>query len=422
MLSEILDNEDLDAGIRFSSLQVLLNSRVKILTTGVFPRCYYERILEVIAIKGTGLTHLDLRGVWAKEYPELISYILQNLNGLKVLHIPHMADDTVLEHIANCRNLKTVNISGECNFTTTGLSKFSTMLAANKTNLKIIDIGSFGAEIVPHESIAELIEKNPQLLSLSSYSFVGKALLHIYRKNKGFKCDMLYVHDTRTTPAICDAVYHTCPKLENLYFDSPAMDVVENIENFRTLRYLKLNAFQCSEFHNLISSWGNNLDTIKLCIGHGILDMSMIATACSNLTTLELYKLEFVMHTTEHTFDQLEEVEILYSELTLPCLKYILRRSPELRKFEVHEPVKLSDGDLCKLFRDYFMLNLEELYFANARYLTVNGVELLMGHCPQLRVLGQISGWDLSTDDLDYLRAIVQSTNSNLTFVVRGIL
>lgn len=407
----------MDAGTRFSCLEVLLKSNVKKLETGMFPQYYYDRIIEVIAAQGSGLQHLNLKGVWLKDNPELLSLALNQMDQLKVLHIPHIADDYVLQTIANIPNLKVLNISGECLFSKQGLEDFCQSLKDKKSCIKILDIGSYGEENIPHEIIANFIEVLPNLDTLTSYSYVGKSLLHIYKKNKNFSCNLKYVHDTKTSQDICDAILQTCPVLENLYLDTPDNGVVEMISNFKTVNCLKLTKFNCHELHKLLEKWGQSLHTIKVSIGRGIFDISKIARCCPNLMRIELYKMEFVSHTSEVAISRLEHLEVLYSELTSPCLRYILSQAHDLKKIVIGEEVGITDGDLYRLCADYCLLNLEEVWFSNARYLTVNAVELLMGHCPQLRLLGRLSGWNLTSNDTDFMRAVIQSTNSDLTLL-----
>lgn len=57
---------------------------------------------------------------------------------------------------------------------------------------------------------------------------------------------------------------------------------------------------------------------------------------------------------------------------------------------------------------------LEDVWFTSAPQLTITSVELLMQKCPELRSLGQLSGWSMEQDDLAILRGIVKSSNSCL--------
>lgn len=383
----------------------------------MFPQYYYDRILETIASQGSGLQHLNLKGVWIKDNPELLCLALQQLEALRVLHIPHIANDSVLQSVANIKNLKVLNISGECLFSKEGLDNFCQKLKYKNSTLNVLDIGSYGEENIPHETIAEIIESLPQLATLSSYSYVGRALKHIYQKNKKFLCNLKYIHDTKTTQETCEAIYQTCPILENLYIDTPENGVIENISKFQRLHALKLVKFQCLDLHKLLLKWGTSLKTVNISLGRGIFDISKLAQACPNLTKMEFYKMEFISHTTDVTLTHLRQLEVLYSELTPSCLRYILSKSPELRKISIGDEVGITDGDLYRLCADFCLLNLENLWFNNARYLTVNAIELLMSHCASLTSLGRMTGWNVSSDDIFFMRAVIESTNLDLTLL-----
>lgn len=255
------------------------------------------------------------------------------------------------------------------------------------------------------------------MATLSSYAFVGKALKYIYNRNKKFLCNLKYIHDTKTTKDICDAVYQTCPILEGLYFDTPENGVIETISRFQNLTSLKLNKFQCLDFHRLVQTWGSSLQTISVCLGRGIFDISKLAQACPNLSKLGFYKMEFISHTTEDYLPKLNHLEVTYSELTPSCLRYILSKSPNLKHISIGDEVGITDGDLYRLCADFCLLSLEKVWFNNARYLTINAIHLLMSHCPELRILGKMTGWNVTSDDISFMKAVIQSTNSDLTLL-----
>lgn len=383
----------------------------------MFPQFYYDKILETISSQGVALQHLNLKGVWVKDNPDLLCIALKQLGQLRVLHIPHIANDNVLQCVSNIPYLRVLNISGECQCTKQGLLTLCQELNIKKSLLRVLDIGSYGEENIPHETIAEFIENLPNLATLSSYSFVGKSLNYIYQRNKKFLCNLKYVHDTRTTKQTCEAIYQTCPVLENLYFDTPDNEVIDVISKFQGLHTFKLVKFQCLDLHKLLLKWGSSLQHINISLGRGIFDISKLAQSCPNLTKMGFYKMEFLSHTTDVAICKLRNIEVLYSELTPSCLRYILQRSPDLRKISIGEEVGITDGDLYRLCADFCLLNLEKLWFQNARYLTVNAIELLMSHCPELTTLGRIPGWNVSTEDIFFMRAVIQSTNSDLSLL-----
>lgn len=101
LLRHILCSDSLEASIRFGCLRALLNEGVQSLATELFPFSYYEKILQVISEQGTGIRHLNLKGVWVKD--EHMNYMFDIINKLKdrltILSIPYIANDELLEEI-----------------------------------------------------------------------------------------------------------------------------------------------------------------------------------------------------------------------------------------------------------------------------------------------------------------------------------
>lgn len=65
--------------------------------------------------------------------------------------------------------------------------------------------------------------------------------------------------------------------------------------------------------------------------------------------------------------------------------------------------------------------NLEGVWFPRAPLLTRETVELMMETCPKLQSLGQLGGWSVTPDDIMLLRAIIESTNTDLVLSPLGM-
>lgn len=421
LLHCILNTQYLDASTRFSCLQMLLKSNVKILETGIFPHSYYLNILKVISNNGTGLEHLNLKGVWIHEQPELLSDMLLKLKKLKTLVMPHIADDLTLQSALQCNQLTVLDVSGEC--------RFSSELLANikSASIKVLDIGSYGKKVFCHPEsdsckvLARIIKNFPNLTVIQTYSFVGSAILNIYQEDPTFKTKLIYIHDTRTTIEMYNAIAKLCPSLESLYFDTPQENVLNMLSNLRNLKSLKLSKFNCNEFLCYIQESGYRLHTLRLnsCKDDHI-DLSKICLYCPNLTNLDCFKINLLYQQSDHYFMSLQSLDILYCNVTDCILKCLLTNSPLLKKVVVGDVIRLTDGDIFRLCAECDFVYLEELWFSCARCLTSTTVQLLMGHCPNLRSLGQLSGWDINTTDVDYLRDFILATNTDLTLLPLG--
>lgn len=420
LLKNILNTEYLDASTRFSCLQVILREDVRKLDTGVFPHSYHTQILDVITKRGVGLRHLNLKGVWVREQTKRLSNLINKLNNLKFIYVPHMVDDLVLESIGNCHQLTVLDISGECSFTIAGLEQL------NSDTIKILDIGYYGKEDVCYgeydgpDIIALLIKNMPSLVSLKTYSYAGKSLLLLFNKNNNFKTKLKYIHDTETTLEMLNAILHTCPELEIITLNKPETGVLKQLGKLNNLHSLKLSRVRYKEIIEYLKEAGSKVQELKLnVIREDSVDISEICSLAPELITLECFKMNLTCKQNVY-FKNLQSVEILYCELNTNVLKYILTNTLCLKRIIVGDVIHMTDGDIFRLCADSEYLYLEELWFSCAKGLTATAVELLMGHCPNLKVLGQLSGWDVTPNDMDYLRAAINCMNIDLTLLPVG--
>lgn len=419
LLKDILSSENLDAATRFSCLEVIMREDVKKLDTGMFPHSYYEKILEIIKTKGAGLQHLNLKGLWVGDFPELLSETIAKLKNLKSLTIPHMADDSVIEAAMTCEHLTALDISGESSFTVSALKRIKS------DKLTVLDIGNYGKTdicsqecINPFEIIAEIIENLPNLTILRTYSFTGKALFALHNKNPTIKTKLKYIHDTDTSLEEMEAIICLCPNLESIYIYSPAEFVISELDKLKRIHSLKLSRFNWKELVNYLQASGDHLQTLKLCIcKETAVDLSQLCYLVPNLSTLECYKVDLTCTDFGSYFMNLQNLEVLYCNTNTALLKYLMTNSPFLRRIVVGDVVYMTDGDVFRLCAECNFENLVELWFSCAKCLTATSVELLMGHCPNLKVIGQLNGWSLSPAEVEFFRAVVVANNIDLNLL-----
>lgn len=349
LLRIILNSDYLEASVRFTCLQMLLNESVHCLITEIFPFSYYEKILQVIAAQGCGLRSLNLKGVWIKEdHMQYMYDIVRKLNFLNKLSIPYIANDDLLKHIGEySRSLKYLDISGETDITDVGIESLS--LGVTAQNLSVIDIGMLGEENICHTDIAMLLTHLPNLTTLVTYSFVGKSLLYIVEKeNKPyFKCKLRNLHDTGTNLKTLDAIVSTCPELESLYLDTPENGILHKISSLKLVR-LKLYKFCCNEFSQIIKSIGPNLLHLTVIKGRNDLDIGKIATNCSSLIDLDCYMMENLIYNSDcPKFENILGLELLNSPISVSSLKNFISRSTSLKRLAV-DSVGFSDEDMIR--------------------------------------------------------------------------
>lgn len=416
LLNIILNSVNLDASIRFSCLELLLRGDVKKLDTGMFPQFYYEKILTVIAARGRRLNYLNLKGVWVRDYPKLLSEVIKNCECLKTLIIPHMANDEVLKAVSGLKKLIVLDICGEACFTVEEIKQFKC------DSLCVLDVGNFGkfdiceGENSGPEVVAEILVNFSNLEFLKTYCFTGQALLYFSQLYPHKKTKLKYLHDTGTSLDVFNCIVQLCPDLENVHFDSPDEGVVENLTDLMKLNTLKLTRCDVDELLKFLRQSGGKIQLLTVnSIKNSTLDLSEICVSTPSLLTLECFKVNLCYTNFENYFMCLQTIELLYCDMSDNVVKCILMNAPFLKRFLVGSVINMTDGDIFRICAESDLSCLEELWFSYARCLTSTTVELLMGHCPNLRVIGQLDRWDINQEDLDLLRVVIALTNTDLS-------
>ncbi|XP_063700271.1 uncharacterized protein LOC134830652 [Culicoides brevitarsis] len=421
LLKVILRSDTLEASIRFSCLQMLLNECIQNLAVETFPQSYYEKILQVIAAQGRGLKSLDLSGVWVKiEHMHYLHEILKNLPNLVSLIVPYIATDDLLCWIAKYNpKLRILNISGETDITESGVEALAFSLA--KDCLTVVDIGSLGEENIANEDISMLLMNLPNLTTLKSYSFVGRSLRYIREnENPQFTCNLRHVHDTQTSAVTMEAIKNSCPKLEDLYLDTPDRGILSKMNEMKLFK-LKLYRFDCAELYPVLEKIGTNLVHVTLIKGRGTMEIGKIISSCQALIDLDFYMMDLLSYSSEKCFNRLQGLEILSSPLQLWALKHFICNTPTLKRLAI-DSVQFTDEDMTRIFLEHDFNHLEDIWFTEAQNLTLATCEILIERCPQLQSIGQLTGWRLTPDDVILLKGILKSSNSSIAMLPANIL
>lgn len=325
LLQLILSWDNLQASIRFVCLQMLLNSNIRSLKTEVFPYPYYEKILQVVEMQGRSLKYLNLKGIWLKEDNMSLMYrIIKSLPNLVKLVIPYIATDDLLFHIKLYqRHLQHLDVSGETDITDIGIDYLCTSHA--RETLTVLDIGTLGEENICHEDVGQMLTQIPNLMSLGSYSFVGRSVQHVVEKlNSDFISKLQYLHDTETKLGTMNALCSACPDLKLIYLDSPEPNVLHKLTSFRSLHRLKIYKFNCSEIYHVLKRIGTQLRHLTCMKGSNIMDVGIIIQSCPNLIDLDFYMMDELTSLTDEHFSRLQSFEILNSPMSSTVLRNLI--------------------------------------------------------------------------------------------------
>ncbi|XP_055586731.1 uncharacterized protein LOC129739348 isoform X2 [Uranotaenia lowii] len=413
LLRVILSSDALEGSIRLCCMQMLLNEGVHTLATDMFHLSYYERILQTLARQGRGLRQLNMKGVWIKDDMMCFMFeVVKHLSHLTKLTVPHIANDDLLKHIADySKYMRQLDISGDTDITEIGLEYLC--YGECRNNLTVIDIGSLGEENICHTDIALLLMNLPNLVSLASYSFVGRSLCHILEdKDPAFKCKLVYLHDTATKGKTLDAIISTCPKLVDIYLDYPEAGILQKLKAV-SLKRLKLYKFSCVELLSLLEPKGDILRHLTLIKGRGTLEVHNLIRCSPNLVDLDFYLMDSLTFSGDRGFHDLQGLEILSSPISQTGLLDLLSHNTSLKRIAI-DSVPFTDEEFCNLLVEKDFYQLEDIWFTTAPHMTMASIEMLMDRCPELQSLGQLSGWSMNPDDVTLLRGILKSCNASL--------
>lgn len=318
-----------------------------------------------------------------------------------------------------CSSLQILDIAGETDITDLGLYAIAHGVCKNLT---YIDIGMLREENICHEDIALLIENLPNLTKITTYSYVGRAIRFVHKKNPQFRCKLRYAHDTETSSDALDSIVECCPDLESIYLDTPSSGILHKLAKVRRLEQLKLYKFSCDELlTELLPKIGFNLQQLTLIKGQGNCDLGVLAKKCPLLVELELYLMEMMTFACNGVFEFLQALEILNSGMNSFALKaFIVAHGKTMQRLGV-DSVSFKDEDIRYIFLNHRFEQLENVWFTSAPHLTLESVEIFM-QLPVLKSLGQLTGWAMDYDDLQFLRGIVKSRNTRLSLLPSSVL
>lgn len=79
------------------------------------------------------------------------------------------------------------------------------------------------------------------------------------------------------------------PDLFSIFLDDPNKEIVKYLYGFMELRQLKLSKVNCDEIHVLLENLGSQLQKIEFVCLRQSLNLSLVASSCPQLQSLEVY-------------------------------------------------------------------------------------------------------------------------------------
>lgn len=425
ILNSILERDEaVEAVVRYLAVQVLLVEGVRSLSVGSFPEAYHTLVLHAVAKNGTGIHQLDLRGLWVKgEHKNALMRVLRKLPNIRRLTLRYTCDDDMLATLGKySENLQKLDISGSEAVTEEGLRKLCcyptrVVMGSMSDSLQIVDLGGPGSKGLTPSHASYLLLHLPHLVSLGSYEHAGAAVDLALQSHPGKKFVLRYMHDAITPYKRFLSVISACPQLTAIYFDSPKDKVVHNLGELKELREIKMNKVRWSDTVIMLQKIGPRVRSLFLLSVFGELDLMELGVLCPRLLRLELHST--ALHCSEEfhasAFHQVRELFVYTSFISIACVKLLLNQCVGVEHFSIGDCGHLTDGVLHACLLQDALRHVRHIWFGVAEHLTVQSLQALLEHCPELVTLGNLAAWDVRPEHIDLLRVEIFLTNRELT-------
>lgn len=423
LLNTILRRDvEVEATVRYLAVQLLLVEGVRTLAVGKFPETYYALVLEATAKCGFGLHNLDLRGLWIKEeHKSMLMKVLRKLVDIRRLTLRYNCDNDMLAALGKYSNhLQRLDISGSSEITEGGLMKLchNPSRVAMDTlphSLLMVDIGGPGSQGLDPSLASYLLLNLPHLVSLGSYERTGAAVELVYKSEPDRQLGLRYLHDKITSNAKFLAIHRTCRMLQAVYLDCPKNLVVHSLDILKYLKEVKLHKVRWSDVVVMLMKMGDRLRHLYLLSIFGEVEMSELGHLCTRLQRLEVHgsTLTYTKPPEPAAFQEIEELLIYTSRVSTGCLMQLMTQCKSAVHIALGE-CGFTDAELTMVLIEGGMSKVRELWMGAAQTLTFQGVETLLGHCPDLTSLGNLAGWSVHPAEVDLLRVQLLLTNTDL--------
>lgn len=425
ILNTILSRDEaVEAVVRYLAIQLLLVEGVRSVSVGNFPEAYHTLVLHAIAKNGTSIHQLDLRGLWVKgEHKNALMRVLRKLSDIRRLTLRYTCDDDMLTTLGKyCENLQKLDIAGSHAITEEGLKNlcnYPSRVVMNKLSetLQIVNLGGPGSKGLPPSYASYLLLHLPHLVSLGSYERAGAAVDLALQTQPGKKFVLRYLHDVIISHKRFISIVRACPQLTAIYFDCPKDKVVHNLDELKELKEIKMNKVRWSDVEIMLQKMGSRVRSLFLLSVFGQLDLLELGRLCPRLQRLELHNASLHCSADTHAsaFHQVRELFVYTNTISVSCVKLLLNQCLMVEHFALGDSGHLTDGLLRACLLQDTLRHVRHIWFGVAEHLTVQALQALLEHCPQLTSLGNLAAWDVRPEHIDLLRVEMFLTNRDLT-------
>ncbi|XP_045598598.1 uncharacterized protein [Procambarus clarkii] len=195
-----------------------------------------------------------------------------------------------------------------------------------------------------------------------------------------------------------------------------------HLTQLKFLKHLSLVNVASRSVSGAVQAVGQQLTALTVkCRG---LDVPVVFHTCTNLKYLTMEgedcsaPYEAVGNFRQTALIKLQVVKIK-CHLPAPYTDIILNNARSLTRLEIDCLCDMSDDRVDQLMRNKSLEKLREFDVSRAPKLTVTSARMLVKHCPKLRQLQDLGGWNISTDELNAFLKETELENYDIQIVYK---
>lgn len=195
-----------------------------------------------------------------------------------------------------------------------------------------------------------------------------------------------------------------------------------HLTQLKFLKHLSLDNVASRSVAGAIQAVGHQLTALTVrCRG---LDVPVVFHTCTNLKYLTMEgedcsaPYEAVENFRHTALTKLLLVKIK-CHLPAPYTDIVLNNARSLMRFEIDCLCDMSDDRVDQLMRNKSLKKLREFNVSRAQKLTVASAKMLVKHCPKLRHLQDLGGWNISTDEYNAFLKETEVENYDIQIVCK---
>lgn len=408
--------------VRF--VHLVVHPRVRALDLSSLPKVLRDSLYRQLG-QLTGLQRLHLGSGSGEAVRQRGLLALRSLTQLSSLSLASdCTNDTLAVIGQNCSLLRHLDICSSG-----GVTEHGTAWLLLCRELEEVNLFQTSQSVAGY---AQLLQGLPKLRSVGRCDALGQVMEYVTRYRSGaVSLPLTQLHSRDMSYHQLQLFVRLCPQTRqvNLYVDEDLGHLLTPLHSLQHLQELKLLAcnFYSDRVDRLVREQGHKLSLLHL--EHvDELDMAalgLIAACCPNLEKLVFFSCDFVESVgggdgdpRAPVFPRLSSL-VCVSESAPHVIEFLLVAAELLASVQFGSTAWFNDQIVSNVLARGALKHVQEIRILRSYELSMAAVQQLIQHCPKLRVLAEMEGWEgIGQEELVSLRQQVKRNNWDLdTFI-----